>query len=98
MPNFEIRSVGADRLSIILDDFELMLICNSVDRNHVRALAIQMHGDDCLCFWRDRGLDFLWVDAFRIGAAIDEYSGCTRDPNCLCSRKKSVGVRYHLIS
>jgi hypothetical protein len=50
LPDLEVIAGGIDRLSVVLDDAEMMLVGDRLDGRHVRALSVEMCGMMALVF------------------------------------------------
>ena len=61
------------RLTGIFNHSQIVLFCNSNNRLHISALAIEMDGQDGARARRDRGSDGDGIDQVVIKGAIDEH-------------------------
>ena len=59
---------GVDRLRVVFDHAQLVLVGDLPDRRHVGALAVEVDRDDGLGLRRDRRFDLRRVDAFVFGS------------------------------
>ena len=89
---------SVNRLGIVFNDDQLVLVGDLLDGRHVGALTIQVHGDEAFGLGGDGRLDLRGINAFGFGVAIDQHGGCPGDPDGFRGGEKSVGVGNDFIT
>src|SRR5262249_43894403 len=83
-------SMTIDPLRVIFYHPQLVLLCDSADRFHIRALAVEMHGNNTDCPRSDRRTDFLRIDVVSLVDRIHKHDLSTSYPDGFCGGKESI--------
>ncbi len=78
-------------MRVVLDHKELVLIGNLADGLHVRALSVQMDGDNRFRARRDGGLDLGGVEVVGLGIGVHKHGSGAGNPDCLGGGEECVG-------
>ena len=57
----------------VVNDAQIVIISNFLDRIHVTWVAIAMHGHDGGGLWRDGSFDFFWIEVERIRIDVHKH-------------------------
>ena len=98
LADLEAVARGPERLRVVFDDQQLMLVGDLADGLHVGALAVQVDRHDGLGLRCDGRFDLGWVDTIRFRVRIDENSRRPRDPHGLRRGEERVGGGDALVS
>ena len=86
------------RLRGVLEHLEVVRARDLVDRVHVRAAPVQVHGDDRPRPGRERALDTQRVDRPRRGVGVDQHRDGAGALDAGDGRHACVGGRHDLVS
>ena len=81
---------GIDRLRVVFDHAQLVLVGDLLDRRHVGALAVEVNRDDGLRLRGDRRFDFRRVDALGLRIAVNQHRRGAGNPDGLGRREECV--------
>ena len=92
------KIAGANRLSRVFHDEEIVLRGDLIDRAHVGHLSVQVHRNDRTRARRDGRFDLGRVDVKGIGLDIDEHGPCAGAPDRAGRREERVRSGDHLVA